>query len=575
MRLLLLLFISFITLYANANRHAIVKEYQLSQDGIHYSKIQDFHSLEDIKDYVGATLFHKIILDKEVIGAHTYYLKSLGNADGVQKVSLTYSVVDNNIIIKIDKNTPSEIIIETKAPNRASFLLFNVLDDYELLKIFPMEKFWFGLVYGLMFYAFLNSLIFFIYNRQKSFLYYAFLQLSLILFLMNFSYWSEFYGVLAEYVNIYGLSIDLSIIFSILFNMAFLETKKYLPRFHKILLAALWISMIDLFTILLWKSSVVFEYLPPYYLLILLIISAVLVVRKGDIEARYYLVGWSVLVLGVIVSAMRLIDLNGIYTLHILFPFETIVFSFALGYQLVQVQKRALAQEKILMQQSKLASMGEMVANIAHQWRQPLNNISCTMMNLKAAQKHQKLTDVLFEKKSRQIDEQLKFMSETIEDFREFFMLEKQKHAFYVKEVCERSYLLATSHLNDMEITFVLEADEWMMINTYENELSHVVFNLINNAIEAFKTENISTPKLQITVIEEEKWICIQVSDNAKGIPKKLLEKIFEPYFSTKEKGMGIGLYMSKMIIEEHMQGRLDVENWKDGTRFEIRIPLR
>jgi len=131
MRFLFLLLVGFITLFANANRHTIVQEYQLSKDGTHYSTIEDFQSLEDIKDFTGATLFHKFILDKEIIGTHTYYLKSLGNAQGIQKVSLAHRIVDNNIIIKIDKNTPSEIIIETKTPTRASFLLFNVLDDYE------------------------------------------------------------------------------------------------------------------------------------------------------------------------------------------------------------------------------------------------------------------------------------------------------------------------------------------------------------------------------------------------------------------------------------------------------------
>ncbi len=575
MRLLLLTLFFSTLLNATIVRHEIIKEYQLSRDGVHFTTLKDFTSLDDIKGFVGGKLIHKVILNRALLTDAHYYVKSIGNAQGVTSVSLPHQIINNDLIYRIDHNTPETIYIGTETKDVAHFMLFHILNDHEYKEIYPLEKFWFGLVYGLMLFAFLNSLIFFLYNRQKSFLYYALLQLSLIIFLMNFTYANVFFPTLMNHFNLFFLSLDLAILFSTLFNMAFLQTKKHLPHFHKLLQAIVGLIFINIATLLLFQKNLVFDYLPPYLLLLPLLVSAVLMIKKGHIDARYYLFGWAVVVVGVMVSATKLIDLSSIYTMHIIFPFETIVFSFALGYQLTQIQKKALHHEKLLMQQSKLASMGEMVANIAHQWRQPLNNISCTMMNLKAAQKHHKLTEPLFDKKSQQINEQLEFMSQTIEDFRSFFVLERQKKPFYLKEVVQRSYALATSHITDQDISFTLEVDEWLSITSYENELSHVIFNLFNNAAEAFHNREIKDARLYVTASQETKWITITVRDNAGGIPKKLLDKIFEPYFSTKEKGMGIGLYMSKMIIEEHMGGQLKVKNRDQGVIFTIKLPSK
>ena len=571
---LIALFLSTL-LQATVIRHEIIKSYELSRDGVTFTPIRDFKSLDDIKSFVGGKLVHKVILNKTLLKEHTYYVTSLGNAQGVVSVSVPYEIMGNDLIYRVNSESPEMIFIETVTPDVAHFMLFHLLNGYELEKIYPMEKFWFGLVYGLMFFAFLNSLIFFLYNRQKSFLYYALLQLSLIIFLMNFSYSSIFFPSIMNHLNLFLFSMNLGLLFSILFNMAFLQTRKYLPRFHKLLVMSVVLILINMSSLLLFHKNLIFDYLPSYLLLLPLLVSAILMVKKGHIDARYYLFGWGVIVAGVILSATKYVDLNGIYTMHVIFPFETIVFSFALGYQLIQVQKRALKHEKLLMQQSKLASMGEMVANIAHQWRQPLNNISCTMMNLKAAQKHEKLTGLLFEKKSRQINEQLEFMSQTIEDFRSFFVLEREKKPFYLKEVIERSYALATSHVTETEIMLNIEVDEWLMVNSYENELSHVIFNLFNNAVEAFNSKHINPAKLYVSATKESRYVKIEVRDNAEGIPKKLIDKIFEPYFSTKEKGMGIGLYMSKMIVEEHMGGRLAVANVTHGALFEIHIPFK
>ena len=570
-KLVFLLFLSTLTVYAG-DRHKAIDTYQLSNDGVHYVNLKAFENLEDAKAFWGETIFHKLILNKKILNDATYYLKSLGNAEHLISISVPYSVVGDDLIFKIDTTSPTEILIETQSRQASEFMLFDILTPYEYEEIYPMEKFWFGLVYGVMFYAFLNSLIFFLYNRQISFLYYALLQFSLVLLLMNFTYWSYFYAELEKYVNILSLSIDLSILFAILFNMAFLQTKKNLPTIHKVEQLFIVLTLTDMLGLFIWHSSTVFAYLPPYYLPVILLVSAFLMMKKGLRSAVYYFVGWSVVVVGVIIASTRVFDLSSIYIIHIIFPFETVVFSFVLGYQLIALQKRALHHEKMLMQQSKLASMGEMLANIAHQWRQPLNNIASIMMHLNAAQKHNDMSEELFVKKSRQIDEQLAFMSETIEDFRSFMVLEKEKTPFLLQPLLERSFGLAASHMTDLVVDLRLNVDENLEIVLQENELSHVIFNLCNNAIDAFVDKKIPSPYIEIAVLSTPKLITITVEDNAGGIPKKIIKKIFEPYFSTKEKGMGIGLYMSKLIVKEHMGGTLSVKNVPDGAKFEIKL---
>jgi len=563
------------TVYANSTRYEIPKAFFLSKDQVNFEKLDiESTQLSYFCPYVDSNVTYKITLNTKRLKKIPYYLKS-ENAHTVTSASVPYTILDDNIIIKLDENTPEEILINMQSKGLESFLLFDMLNEFEYVHMFNMEKFFFGLVYGLMFYAFLNSQIFFIYNRQKAFLYYSLLQLSLIFFLLNFTYWARYYGFLIEYIDITLFTAGLSLIFSILFNMKFLNTKRIIPKFHTLLQVALGINIFELIFQVLFQKAFIFSVIPNYSLLILLIISAILVLIKGKKEAKYYLLGWSIVLTGVIAAATRLIDVNGVYLLHIIFPLEAIAFSFALAYQVTQVEKGKLEHERMLTQQSKLASMGEIVANIAHQWRQPLTNVSYAFMNLKAAYTHDKLTHELFEKKSKEINEQILFMSNTIEDFRNFFIMEKEKKEFNIKHVCEKSQGLLKPNFRKGTIEFELTCKEDVVITSYQNELSQVIFNLLTNAIQALQKADISDGKIYIEIIKDYKYAHVLISDNALGIDKKLLNKIFEPYFSTKDKGMGIGLYMAKIIIQEHMQGLLTVKNISNGAQFKISLPLK
>jgi len=230
--------------------------------------------------------------------------------------------------------------------------------------------------------------------------------------------------------------------------------------------------------------------------------------------------------------------------------------------------EKNIKQLEILQQQSKMASMGEMMGAIAHQWRQPLNVISTSIQNLKYDYMEGKLNDKDYIDKFIQKNKQtIKFMSHTIDDFRSFFRLDKEKVNFKIKESVESVLTMLLAQLKNYNISLEVKGEEFIYYGL-PNEFQQVVLNIINNAKDALIEKRVENPFIKIKIISQ--MICIQ--DNAGGIDEQVIKRIFEPYFTTKEqgKGTGIGLYMSKIIIEENMNGILDVVNVDDGAIFII-----
>ncbi len=225
-------------------------------------------------------------------------------------------------------------------------------------------------------------------------------------------------------------------------------------------------------------------------------------------------------------------------------------------------------KDQQLLNQSRLAQMGEMIGAIAHQWRQPLNEISTSIQNLKYDYKESLLQDEKYVKVF--IDKNKKtvaFMSQTIDDFRNFFRAEKEQKEFPLLATTQSVISIQSAQLNNNHISLELSGEESLYMGL-QSEYQQVILNLINNAKDALLEKSISNPKIIIAVQKS----CISVSDNAGGIPLEIIHRIFEPYFTTKEqgKGTGIGLYMSKMIIEDNMGGSLSVTNDTNGAVFKI-----
>ncbi len=228
-------------------------------------------------------------------------------------------------------------------------------------------------------------------------------------------------------------------------------------------------------------------------------------------------------------------------------------------------------QEQILMQKSKFIAMGEMISLIAHQWRQPISELNAIILNIKLHYNLEKLTKPMLDKKTQEIENLLDYMSNTIDDFRTFFKPDKTKEKFYLTDSCKRVTDIASSMLNEHHIILIKNIDNKISINNYQNEFEQVVLNIITNAKDALINDNIPNPQIKITLYKTDK-IFLEICDNAKGISPKVIDKIFEPYFTTKEEsdGTGIGLYMSKLIIEQNMGGELSVQSSKSGTCFII-----
>jgi signal transduction histidine kinase len=238
-----------------------------------------------------------------------------------------------------------------------------------------------------------------------------------------------------------------------------------------------------------------------------------------------------------------------------------------------------------LIQQSRFAQMGEMISMIAHQWRQPLSVIAATITAMQTKiilGKMECCTEKEIEYNSKylldhfkKINTNIQYMSQTINDFRNFFKPNKNTTNFRLSDAFNRALSMIEQSFINKNIDIKLHFDELKPIHSYENEVIQVLLNLLKNAEDALVEHKIQKPVIEVFINEGDNTQSIIIIDNAGGIPEQQLEKIFDPYFSTKSKnGTGLGLYMSKTIIEEHCHGTLKAYNSDDGACFIIELPL-
>lgn len=239
-----------------------------------------------------------------------------------------------------------------------------------------------------------------------------------------------------------------------------------------------------------------------------------------------------------------------------------------------EIRKNEL-KTKQLIQQSKLAQMGELINMIAHQWRQPLTSISATTNNLllkhymnKSMTKDEQISELLL------IIDYSQYMSKTINDFQNLYQKDKIKETSTLEKIVNRSLSIITPSFKDIEIKKNFKAHK--EIETYPSELNQVILNILKNSEDALKRNNIKKPKIIISTSKTNKHLYLDIEDNALGIKEENIKKIFEPYFSTKQskEGSGLGLYMSKTIVENNCGGKLSVKNIKNGVVFRICFDL-
>ncbi len=229
--------------------------------------------------------------------------------------------------------------------------------------------------------------------------------------------------------------------------------------------------------------------------------------------------------------------------------------------------------ESLLIEQSRMAAMGEMISMIAHQWKQPLASIAAAISNLKFRLEIDKVDKESLQNKLVDMDKYIIYMSETIDDFRNFFKKDKEKMYVSLDYVVDVSLEMLNKPLSNVKITNTKNT-KLNKLHIYKNELLQVILNILNNSNDAFNENEIKNPSINISYKENHNAQIIIIKDNAGGIPKDIIDKIFDPYFTTKEKrnGTGLGLYMCKTIIEKHFKGELKVKSDKQNTTFKIII---
>jgi len=237
---------------------------------------------------------------------------------------------------------------------------------------------------------------------------------------------------------------------------------------------------------------------------------------------------------------------------------------------------KIVEQERLLFQQARMSAMGEMIAAIAHQWRQPLNALGIMVQDVKLEHDQNGVSDEYMSTFKQRSMDQINFMSKTIDSFRDFFKINKEKVDFDVTETILDVVRLLRPQFASSGIFIIVNADKKQKVNGYPNEFMQVVLNILNNARDALIDKKPQTPQIIIDVSEKAAFCVITIADNGGGLDKKIIDKVFDPYFTTKgpDKGTGIGLYMSKTIIEVNMDGLLSVRNKEDGCEFTIKLPL-
>jgi len=237
-------------------------------------------------------------------------------------------------------------------------------------------------------------------------------------------------------------------------------------------------------------------------------------------------------------------------------------------------------KDSYIIQQNKLAAMGGMLGSISHQWRQPLNNVQLILHFLRDNFDNKNFQKKDLQEYIQRAKTQIEYMSQTIDDFRDFYKPSKSKNSFDIKDLIESSLKIIDEQFKENDISIKFLCEKGIVLYNYENELKQSILNILNNAKDALlqkkETSNFNA-FVKIEVKKEDNFAIISIENNGGNIEKDILDRIFEPYFTTKfeKQGTGIGLYMTKVIIEKNLKGKIEVINKKNGVEFKITLPMK
>lgn len=464
--------------------------------------------------------------------------------------------------------------------------------------------------------------------REKIYLYYFF-------YVLSFALWQILLTAVPPFDTYYGDTIYVLILYTLVFAFIFLilfareilETKKYTPN-----LDIFFLFFIGIVTLLLLTNpldntlAIGIINLISLFSLPLTLIAGIISYRSGNKVALYFLLGHSVFLVFLFpfpLMSIGLIEYNNSirYAAVAGVFYEAFVFSLALAYRIkllrdqkvkienniqqdlekqVNIKTKDLKktqktletlnhilesrvdkeieknkhQKELMNYKNRLSQMGEMINNIAHQWRQPLNRINSNLAVIESLIIRYPEREILL-KKMDNIQNSTQYMSDTIEDFSNFIHSEKKITSFTLKNVTESTLRLLESRISGIKVNIHININEEIL--SYLKEYQQVLLIILHNSIDNFEDMSIQNPVIDISCNEIDNMICLSVCDNGLGIDENHLKLIFNPYWTTKsnKEGSGLGLYIAKMLVEESMHGELNVTNIQDGLCFTIKVPKK
>lgn len=467
-----------------------------------------------------------------------------------------------------------------------------------------------GIYYGTFLLLLLFNFTLYFYTRVKGHLYYLWFISSFIIWQLTLDgtgvqyFWGDI-EFIKNHSAIVGMS--MSIFTSLIFAREFLQLDKhfpYLKRFFKILLLILFLNVICGFILdyhLMAQVSMVLAILMAAMLLLL----GYLVYKKGFTPASWYIAGWISFLLGTFFFALNKSGFFGdiaifYYTQQIGSFFEMLFLSWALSdnAKLIldesiakkdtlnielkeavdEAIKKARDKDKILLQQSRFAALGEMIEQIAHQWRQPLNTLALINQDIYFKIQLGTFKNDFYEVAHTRMNESLQYMSKTIDDFRDFYKNDEKLEPFSLMQACESAFSLSEAMLHYAKIEYkIVEDNGNVKVFGSRNQLIQVIMNLIKNSHDAIVDQGRNEGYIKLTILSDHEKIILLFEDDGGGIPEDLLDKIFDPYFTTKDssKGTGVGLAMIKDILEQTFSATIVVHNSTNGAVFRITMPFK
>jgi signal transduction histidine kinase len=455
--------------------------------------------------------------------------------------------------------------------------LFDFYQTYNII-----EGLFFGGMLMMMFY---NLFLYFLL-KFRAYLYYVFYTFWLTIYFAGLFGFSQRY--FAGYTWIFYISSGAFFVSMTLFIQSILNLNEQLPVVNRVLNLFIGYFILSTLINILVLEFEQFSYaqilfnlsfiVVPFYVTLVIFITYYLAYLKKDSVAKIYSWVWTIVsFVGLLLPLVYLniieTDIPSDYIFQFLILFEVLCFSFILAYKIKVIQKEQSEQQVLLVEQSKLASMGEMISTIAHQWRQPLSEINGVVLKMDIDYRKKKLTAEKFNDHLNDIEGITSYLSKTIHDFMNLFSHKKELEEFVLEDILKSSKRLASMFIKE-EIEFSKINNINIKMVGYQSELIQALLIVMNNSIDAALSNN-RLAVIKIDVKEINTNIHINIEDNGGGISEEVIKNIFNPYFTTKHEsqGTGLGLYILKMIVEESMSGSVSICNKNKGVNCEIIIP--